>query len=698
MKDKGNKMDLLKGFRKYIKYLYNIRAKLIMAFLLPVVFIIILGVFSYMKSSSGLIGSYEKNTITNLSNMGKYLNFGFEAVTAKANLLNSNKVLKSYYSGFYKSDDLEEMSRFREIQELINSNVFLEDYIANIYLFSDYGVGISGNGSLMEGFYDEFMAESGMSDLLSSKVSKTWIGVHPYLDTKKGLAQDTYAVSYMRQLLSIVNKPNGYIIIDVSSDFVKNTLAESGLPEGSISAFITKDGREIINGTIPAEFKFIDQSYYKKAIENKKDETGFEYIKIEGKEYIFVYSKIKENDSMLCAAIEKSVIVKQANEVKGLTFIIVLVASLIAIAFGTFMASGFSNIIHKTNAVLQQTASGDLTKTISVRRRDEFHTLSKNINDMIYSMLGLIKKITGVSETVSKSASVVSGSSIVLVDATKNISDAVSDIEQVVTQQAEDAENCLNQMSDLASKINEVYCSTRNIADIASNTKEIVGNGIVIVDDLGDKAKDTTNITRTVINDIENLEKESRAITGIIGTMNEIAEQTNLLSLNASIEAARAGQAGRGFTVVAEEIRKLATQSLEASKEIEKIIEKIEKQTKKTVVSAKQAEKIVLSQEGALNSTVKVFTDINKHVESLTENLNQIAIGVEGIEQAKDVTLGSIESISAATEETTAAANQLGVTAGDQLNEVHRLNEVVLQLSEDAKYLEASISIFKIEE
>ncbi|MDF2543684.1 MAG: methyl-accepting chemotaxis sensory transducer [Herbinix sp.] len=692
LKNKNEKSQR-SSFKDFIKIFTLIRAKLIMAFLVPVIFIIVLGVLSYSKASEGLVNSYESSTLSNISNMARYLDFGFNIVSSKAEMLNSNKTLQGYYSGSYKSNSMDETTRYREIQSLITTNIMSEEYIQNIYILADYGTAISGNGTLTSRLvYKDFITDGEGATLISNNMKDAWVGTHPYLDTQSLSTQDKYSISYIRNLYSAANKPIGSIVLDVSYDFVKDLLAGSGLPKESVLAFITKDGREIINGDIPENFKFFEQSYYTSATENE----DYQYVDFNKGNYLFVYSKVPTSEGMLCALIPKEFIMKQANAVKNITLIVVVAASIIAIAFGTFMASGFSSTIRRIIRVLQKTETGDLTGVITVKRTDEFRILGKSINDMILSMLKLIKKMAGISKTVSQSATVVSESSTILVSATKNISEAVSDIEQGVTQQAVDAENCLHQMADLADRINAVYSNTHNIEQIANNTKDIVNNGMVIVGNLGSKAKDTTDITRTVIEDIENLEKESRSITSIIGTINEIAEQTNLLSLNASIEAARAGSAGKGFTVVAEEIRKLAEQSIKASNEIGKIIQKIENQTQKTVVTARNAESIVLSQEEALRSTINVFTDINHHVENLTDNLNQIAGGIEGIEHAKDDTLNSIESISATAQEAAAAANELSVTAEQQLSEVNKLNDVVQQLSSDAINMEEAVSIFKV--
>lgn len=681
---------------RFLGIIGSIRTKLILAFMVPVILIIVLGVISYSKSAEGLISSYEQNTLSVMTNMSKYLSFGFDSVSSKANLINSDKVLKGYYSGQYKASSMEENSKFREIQSMITSEVLSEKFISNIYILSDYGSGLSGNGTLAPRLiYKDFKEGEEGKKLLSSDSTEIWVGNHPYLDKQAGETNETYAISYIKYLYNTANQAIGCIVLDLPYSFVKDSLEGSGLPDGSGIAFITEDGREITGGKVPQDYTFVQQTYYSKALESNTTE-GFEYISYGKGKYLFVYSRLNTSGSMLCAIIPNELIVSKADEVKKITLLIVLVAGIIAIAFGTIIASGFSKSIKKIIGVLQKAGAGDLTNQAIIKSNDEFSVLGTNINEMINSMMKLIKKMTGTSSTVSQSASSVSESSGVLVETTKNISSSVEDIEQCSVQQAVDAEKCLHQMADLADRISEVYTNTHNIEKIAEITKKTVLDGMETVDNLSIKVKDTSDATHSVIVNIESLEKESSSIMGIIATINNIAAQTNLLSLNASIEAARAGEAGKGFSVVAEEIRKLADQSLSASDEIRKIIHNIEDKTKKTSETVKYAENIVESQEEALRKTVHVFSDIGKHFEDLINNFDQILSGIESIEHSKNGTLGAIESISASTEETAAAAVELASTAGKQAEAVNKLDGVVKQLSEDAYSLEDSVKVFKI--
>jgi methyl-accepting chemotaxis protein len=222
----------------------------------------------------------------------------------------------------------------------------------------------------------------------------------------------------------------------------------------------------------------------------------------------------------------------------------------------------------------------------------------------------------------------------------------------------------------------------------------VVNDGIDVVDQLNISTKENIKITNATIKDIEELESESKAITDIITVLNDIAGQTNLLSLNASIEAARAGDAGRGFSVVADEIRKLSDKSVIAAAEIEGIIDRIVKKTQSTVKTVNQAETISKLTDTKLMNVVQLFNNINIHVDDLTTKMQKITAGIDDIDKTKNDTLNAIESISAVAEETSAASEEVDATARQQLEAVTKLNEAAKFLNNDALDLKSTIQLF----
>jgi len=689
---------------KGMALLNSIGTKLIGSFLVPVILIIILGVVSYSKASEGIIGNYEDATLTTLDMMATYYSSGFESAAAKQMEFIMKESFQKYYSGYLKDDKIEELNAFNDMKSSVSTSVNTDDKVSGMAFIGEYGTGMYGSSNLDSSIYEAVMASPELQDFLNSKQKILWIGQHPTLDD--AMSSNTagkYSISCVRYLLNLANQAVGLSFVDISEDYIMETLEKSNLPAGSISGFVTADGFEVIFEEKEEEeteeteaFSFLNNGFVPAVNEETGEVHGLSYGKYQGDEYLFLYSQVETSGAFVCALVPKAVITAQASTVRNVTIIIVIVACIVAVGLGTILASGIGNAIRKTNEAMGEVASGNLTARVRIRRKDEFNTLAHSINAMVDNMRKLIFETKNISQTVAGSAQDVSGTSEMLLEATKSISKAVSDIDQGINDQAKEAEQCFIQMNDLADQISEVHNNTEEIAQIAEETKSVVDEGIVTVDNLKQSAKNTTEITHVVIQDIQNLEAKSKSITSIIATIDDIASQTNLLSLNASIEAARAGDAGRGFAVVADEIRKLAEQSATAAGEIGKIIAQIQTQTHATVNNAMKAEETVNSQENAIEATIRAFGTVNDQVERLTENLMKISDGIGVIEQKKELTLSSIESISAASEETAAAATEMGATADEQLRVVEALNRAAEGLGADSRNLEENVEIFKV--
>lgn len=682
------------GFQKINHKLYSIRLKLIAVFLIPVAFLVFLGITSYRLASSGLVNNYESNARVSLDMMGEYYELGLNNISNKVIQLVTDETIQKYYSRYY-SGDSSEASRKSEAQKKILAVDAADEFISDIYVFADYGYPVASPGNLKEGFYDEFLTGPEAAELTATGGSDLWIGKHPTLDGAFPKNTAKYSLSYIKKLNNSGFKQIGCVVIDIDQSFIKNLLSKTDFGAGSITGFVTGDGVSVLNGSDAENFDITKESFYQKAI-TQKEELASEYVDFQKESCLFLYSKLEIGNSMVFALIPKTEVISQAEKVKLITVIIVILTSIVALAVGILISNGIGSTIHKTNKVLSMVSEGNLTVSAEVHRKDEFQVLGKSINHMLASMKTLIEKMFSVSTTTAGSANEVSLASKTLLDTSRNIAGAVTEIEHGVQQQAADAQNCLLRMSELASQIAVVQESTDEIEKIAGNTKQIVSHGIVSMNELNEKHKATTLITRAVITEIEKLELESKSIIEIIKTMNEISEQTNLLSLNASIEAARAGDAGRGFAVVADEIRKLAEKSQNEAQSISRIIQAIREKTRDTVSTARKAEDIVNSQDKTLLAAKANFDAVNIHVESLTDNLDRISAGVVTIGKAKDETLSAIENISSTLEETAAAQAEVSTTAENQLSSVEQLNKAATRLGNDANNLKETVSIFQI--
>ncbi|MDF2801747.1 MAG: hypothetical protein K0S61_1650 [Anaerocolumna sp.] len=685
----------------------GIRFKLIFGFTIPVLFIVALGVISYTKASKGLITNYEKATGNSIDIATEYMEFGLNGISALANQYTSDKDLFYYVQGINYKEDKERKSYVNKTNNDLMRKIEFEPLLEDIHIIPSSGVPILTSGiGYIDGFYSEVEGAKEGELLKNTETVSYWTGSHPIIDEKLKLKSANYAFSFIRKF----QIRGAIIVLDVSKAKITDFLKELNLGTGSVIGLITSDGYEIkvkdngesketvdlTNlGTENEEFIFSNQDFYKKSI-SAQEASGTEYVKYNGEEYLYLYSKISDTGVTICAMVPKTSFMQQANDIKVITFIIVVIASILALSAAVFLSGRIGRSLKSINKNLKQISEGDLTVTVSTKHKDEFVTLANNTTYMLNNMRGLINKVAHVSGLVSESASNVMSASEDLATTSSSISIAINEIGNGISGQAQDSQSCLMQMDELSQKIQIVNTNITEIERIAGDSKNMISQGIMTMEELSRQSVATNNITNYVVQNITALEMKSYAISTIIQVINEIADQTNLLALNASIEAARAGEAGRGFSVVADEIRKLAEQSIRAANEIGSVITEITTQTSETVTTAKEAEDIVHKQNGIVENTIRTFNDMNNGVERLIASLSVIGHNMSNMDTARVGTLSAVESISAISEETLAASDMVDESVQNQTTSVAALEDASKTLGDNARELNEAINLFRI--
>ncbi len=668
---------------KQLNKLNSIAVRLISGFMVVIVLIIALGVVSYNSSSTAMTNSYKQNMAGTVNTTSTYLELGMSQVSAEAQKIIDNSDFYNYYRGAYKNDRPHEYMLWSSLYNIVQSAASASEFIMAISVFGSYGDAISSAGDIEAGFYDTFK-----KSVPENAEDGIWISSHEELDKQLHIDKSRYAVSYVRSFTNF----DGYVVIDINAKAVTNVLKNLELDEKSIIGYVSPDGSEILN-TDKKETVFSGQDFYKEAISNEGLLSMVQYQK---QKYLFACSPIAETGSSVCCLVPQKVMLSQAYEIRNMTIGITITAIIIAFLIALFLAFNIHKAISTAIGVLEKAAGGDLTGNVNIKRKDEFGVLATSINSMIANMKVLLNKVDHISTLVQSSSDNVNSTSELLVYSSDEICNAISEIESGTSSQAIEAERCLEQMAGLSDKINTLTTNTSAIETISHDTKVFAGQGIDIIDKLNKRSKDTQEVTQAVIEGIGKLNDETNTIENIVEVISSISDQTSLLSLNASIEAARAGESGKGFAVVADEIRKLADESMQAVSRISDIITRINTQTELTVETARRAEQIVGAQQDALVTTINLFNTINKHIEDLADNLDDITRGIEQMSIAKDETLSAIQSISDVSDRAAASTSQVSSTIVNQMDAVKNLNDDAETLNNNSRDLMDAVTQFKL--
>ena len=666
----------------------KIKTSLTMAFAVPIALIVILGIVSYQTASSGIQTEAEKSTEDTVSAMGDYMELMCDTVETRVIEVINNESFEKYYHKYYKKNDSESMEHYKTAKTILITIKGSCDYLESFYVFAENGNPITSTSAVIPNTaYTEVM-ESGDVDGVSKTIG-VWKGLHSSLDAQTGITTDEYGIAYTKHF----TKDNGLVVIDIRKDSIETFLETIDCGSEGYVALVTTDGREIKNASATTqEDVFVGQDFMEKAW--AAEETGHSYVRHNGQKYMFTYTPIGDTGMLICALIPQSTVLARVALIRNITVLIVIFACIIAFFIGNKMSDGISKEVKNTVKGLQRVADGDLTVAFESKRKDEFKVLSNSVNLTLQSIRKVLEDMHVFGEKVKGTSDHLASTTDDMVESMSNINSAVEEVGHGVVEQAEDTEHVLKMVSEFSKIMNDVNDNTLEMQQSAQNAIQTSSRGQTLVAELNEKSAQTVHITNVLTENINDVQVRSRDIGSIVDTINAIAQQTNLLSLNASIEAARAGEHGRGFSVVAEEIRKLADQSMEAGNEIKNIVENIQKTTAVTTQSAKEAEEIMRLQVENIEDTVAVFGEIQNAVDALVNGLANIAKQMEYMIEDKDKILSSVQSISSVSEEAAASTEEVTATVTNQLEEVRKFAEEVEKLSIQAGELENSMQKF----
>lgn len=327
-----------------------------------------------------------------------------------------------------------------------------------------------------------------------------------------------------------------------------------------------------------------------------------------------------------------------------LTISAMVVGALIAIGLGVWLTGRIVGPLGQMQRVAESIAHGDLRRALDYESKSEIGRLAKAINQM---RTGLVEVISSIEQKARAVAS-----------ASEEMSTSAAQMSQGSENQQKQTSQLATAVQEMSFSVAEVSGNSTTAADSAQRAADIAKDGGNIVNEALLNMRAIAQSVTTTAQKIEQLSKSSDQIGKIIAVIDDIADQTNLLALNAAIEAARAGEQGRGFAVVADEVRKLAERTTKATKEIAHMIETVQQETKTAVNQMQAGTKQVDEGEATTSKAGTSLKEIITAAQHVGDMISQIATAATQQSCTAEQISTNVEQIAKITTESAAGAQQ----------------------------------------
>ncbi|PLR76310.1 hypothetical protein CU633_16585 [Bacillus sp. V3-13] len=487
-------------------------------------------------------------------------------------------------------------------------------------------------------------------------------------------------------------KQKGVLGLDVSLEGLTSIIKDIKIGENGYVILTQSDGTILANPKNPElNFQPISELNVPQLKDLSKD--GIFEAEIDGKDYVLNTVSSDNEGWKYIAVIEQSELSATADDIRGVLLLIGAIVAVAAVLVSIFMSLRITGNIQKISNLSLAMSKGDLTQRVTIKANDEIGEMGQNYNIMANSLKEVITKISDGSQQLSATSEELAAGSIQNQKASNQISESIQSVAAGTDEQNLAMEDAVGIINEVSKHVDDVSQSMINVSNSINLSAETAKQGSEVVNRTVKQMSEIDKNVSSSAEKISELNEKSNKISQMSSMIQSISEQTNLLALNAAIEAARAGEHGKGFAVVADEVRKLAEQSSQSALQINEIIVDIQdginesmKLVDKGSNSAKEG--LLLVNESGIafgeikDSVLAVSTDISEVGLAMEKMKNRIIEVVHHIENVSKTTLDVNEhsqNVAASSEQMSASMEDVSLAAQELAKMAVELEEVISQ-------------------
>lgn len=662
----------------------NLKLKLILSFLLLIsIPIAVLGFISYEASSKALQSTIEKQLydITDLT--AESINTSLDNIKSSMQIAAQDASLEKALTDAGNTDAVNDAYNYAAAlkKQLTNAeNIVLADMQGKV-LLTDSSINPDMSIADRQYFKDALGGQTAVSDILISKVSNK-----PVVAIAQPIASNGQTV--------------GVILASVNFSTISDHAAQVKVGKNGYAYMVDRSGLFVYHPTAEKVMKdnIKDiQSQELQALTPKMlaGESGNGFYTYNG---VYKYVRfVPAGKWIVVLTAEYKEYMKPAMDIRQSTIVVALLCIVFAMIVA-YMISTFNIVrpVKKLQQLMSKAGDGDLTVVADIKTKDEIADLAKSFNQMINHQGEIVAQVREGAQELAASSEEMAASTEQISASTEQINTSIQEVASGANDQNAsivDTSQVLVQLSSLVQLAKDKASDTNQNAVITKETAENGRSKVKETIQAIDTINQTTQDTFAVLSILDEL---SNKVGGIIGTINSLAEQTNLLALNAAIEAARAGEHGKGFAVVADEVRKLSVQSNTGAREIEALVNEMIAQTRKAVQSINDGKEAVENGVKIAGDTDVAFLGIINAVEKIVKNIAEIVDITNDEVATSDQVVKLIDTVATITEDTSSNSQEVAAAVEEQSATIQTLASTAEEMSAMSASLENLVKKFKV--
>lgn len=652
-----------KDFMHLVKNYNPIRSvgmKLFLIFFAAIMlFVVSLGMISYYKAKSTI----EQNAATAYQQTVQQTSEKLDIILERFQDTSTQVFFDTELSGQLQKATRKEKNSFEsfvamgEVNKKLTNLAFTNKAIDSLYLYPEE----TNLAAMGTGTQKDVRQEAWFKDILKNK-GIVWLPTQVNDNGSK-----TFRLA--RSMNSMSGLGGTYVLVmDLKSDVVEDELKSVDLGSGSMISLVTDKGEFVGSNkdNLAGGKKKLD---YVSELEGVQGNQIMEQV-ADGKEQnvLEVHNTLGTSKWILVGVVPVSELVKDASGILTTTWIFAVVAAIIALFIGLWIVRLVARPLTHLKDLMVEGAKGNLQIRTNYKTRDEIGQLSASFDMMMEQITLLVEQTNASAQEVLNTATELSDASKKTAISAKEIAAATEEIAHGSTSLATEAERGSELTENISRQIDRVMASNHEMSLAAQEVEQSSEKGTIQLKSLLGKTRVTEETTHALVGKVDELKQTTSDVFKVLDVLQDIAKQTNILSLNATIEAARAGTAGRGFMVVANEVRQLAEQSRQSIHTASGIINNIINEMNKTVQALSAVYPLFREQMGAVQETTDIFQSVQQQMGEFALRLGTVTSSIHELSESQTTLSEAMANVSAVAEQSSATSQEVASLSTEQAN------------------------------